>query len=148
MVETRELFEMNIPRDAAIMRIANLEEQINSHLIKLLAFQADDGVRTHWKRELRAWFRRIAAYRLKGKGRSADRPPSAKLYYDHLYEHIFGGHEVQNTTSIINLLIEDEGYTRNNRPIDDVVPRLRTFHQTIAQRMAMAQSFDDLLASL
>jgi hypothetical protein len=142
-----DLLEMNIPRDRAIAITENLEDQINAHLIKLFGMTADDGVRNHWKKELRAWFRRLAAFRLKGKGKQKGMPLPAKVYYDHLYDHMYGGHEVQNVNTVLRLLVED-GYARNTEPVGKIVTRLRMFHQQIAQRMSTQQEYDDLIDQL
>jgi hypothetical protein len=138
---------MNIPRDRAIAITENLEDQINAHLIKLLGMIADDGVRNHWKKELRAWFRRLAAFRLKGKGKQKGMPLPAKVYYDHLYDHMYGKHEKQNVNTMLRLLVDD-GYTRNREPVSEIVTRLRTFHQQIALRMATQQEYHDLIDRL
>jgi hypothetical protein len=142
-----DLLEMNIPRDRAIAITENLEDQINAHLIKLLGMIADDGVRNHWKKELHAWFRRLAAFRLKSKGKQKGMPLQAKVYYDHLYDHMYGGHEVQNVGTMLRLLVQD-GYTRNAEAVADIATRLRTFHQQIAQRMSAQRAYEDLIYQL
>jgi hypothetical protein len=81
------------------------------------------------------------------KGKQKGMPLPAKVYYDHLYDHMYGGHEVQNVSTVLRLLVED-GYTRNPEPVTDIVTRLRTFHQRIAQRMAAQRAYDDLIDQL
>jgi hypothetical protein len=143
-----QIFEMNIPRDRAIAITENLEDQINSHLLKLFGMTADDGTRSHWKAEVRAWFGRLASFRMKNRGKQKGKPLSAKVYYDHLYDHMYGGHEIENISSVLDLLVRDWGYTRNEVPVSEIAPKLRGFHLAISLRMANGQSYEDLLAQL
>jgi len=136
--------EFIVPRDRAIAITENLEDQINAHLIKLLGIVADEETRNHWKMELRTWFLRLASFRLKGKGRQKGMPLPAKVYYDHLFDHMYGGHEIQNISAVLNLLVRT-GYIRNAVSAPDIATRLRAFHQAISHKLAAQQPYDDLI---
>jgi len=130
----------NRPKAEAI--ITGLEDPINTHLVKLLAFEADDETRRHWKKELRSWVRRIGVIRLKPQRRTPDR----NFYYRILFDEPFGGVEETNIHSLIALLSED--YRRNDRPEADVLSRLRSLHERLADTLAQGEDPEPLIEAL
>ncbi len=150
MVTVSELFEMNIPRQRAIARVENLGDQINTHLFKLLGMTANDATRKHWKDELSAWFFLLASIRLKSTGKKKGQKGkllSAKVYYDHLYVHMYGDDAVGNVPMMLEFLVRS-GYIRNEVPVAEIINHQRDFYKAIVQRLASRQLYDDLIDAL
>ena len=125
------LLEMAYTRQRAMLLIGGLEMQINLHLLKLVTVPMPDQFR-HWRQELKTWLTTIAAIRLK----PTTRPGTARFYqqllFDELFDEPFGDNEQQAMTMRLQLLHEQYGGLIPNLDIDDLVARLRTFHQRFA----------------
>jgi hypothetical protein len=85
----------------------------------------------HWRHESLVWLSEIAAIRLK----PTNRPANWQFYYRILFDEPFGGVEVQNTTSRLQLIRRQYGEIADLQP-EAVVDHLRTFHQNFAKRCA------------
>jgi hypothetical protein len=131
------LLEMALSKKVAENRITGLSWPLNKHVLKLLAFQMDDGLRAHFRKEIRTWLRDIQVIRLKPH----TKPGTARWYFDLLYDGPFGGVEEQNAAVMCDGIAEDyEGkLARNATPVAEVVMRLRAFHEALSAAAASGE---------
>lgn len=141
--DTTVLTGMAYDRKKVAQIVTGLEDAINTHLVKLLALEADDATRAHWKRELRSWFRKLSVLRIKPDNAM----PSAAWMFEMLFTEPFEGVAETNVTSLIALLRQD-GYRSRPREASETVAALRVFHQTMAGRLAAGDAGEDLIAAL
>lgn len=137
------LLAMAFTRQKVQQVIESLEDPINTHVIKLLAFEATALDRGHWQHELKAWFRKISVLRIKPDMRS----PSEAWLYDLLYEGPFGGVELQNVRSTMGLLAR-EGYVRNGASAEAVLERIQAFYAAMPARLAVGDPAFELIEAL
>lgn len=130
----------NRPKAEAI--ITGLEDPINAHLVKLLAFDAEEGQRQHWKKEVIGGIYRLRMVRFKPDNRQ----PSAKFFYRILYDEPFGGVEEQNMRTLLDYLADD--YRRNNKTVESIVVEHRQLHEPLAEMLAKGENPAELIRSL
>ena len=131
---------MALPRKLVEQVILGLYDQINVHLVKMVGFDFSPELRLHFRRELRSWLNKIQRLRMKPN----NRPGSYKFYYDLMYEYPFGGVEVENMRSIIDLISEDYEVRPTRQP-EEMVEWLRQFHTELAERLHNGEDVLDLI---
>ena len=109
-----EIMEMAYPRKYVENIIIGLEDPLNEHLVKLVGFEFAAEQRAHFRREVRSWLAKIQRLRMKPDSRTG----SFKFYYDLLFDYPFGGVELQNTRTIMNLISEEYGLHPTKSPED------------------------------
>jgi hypothetical protein len=121
--------------------ILGVSNPLNRHLVKLVGFDFPPEIRRHFRRKVKTWLSELQALRLKPNSR----PASFKLYFDLLFDYPFGGVEVQNMRTMMDL-IADEGETAGKikRP-EDMVAWLREFHTRLAERLHRGEDVLDLI---
>jgi hypothetical protein len=132
---------MAYPRKLVEQIILGLSNPLNRHLVKLVGFDFPLEMRQHFRREVRTWLNELRALRLKPNSR----PGSFKLYYDLLFDYPFGGVEVQNMRTIMELIADE---CENARPIkrpEDRIEWLRHFHSQLAERLHNGKTVLDLV---
>jgi hypothetical protein len=117
------LNEMAMTRADFLAELRTARPQITSHLLKLLAFEADEGMRYHWKAELAAFCEDVSGIILKGpKGKR--RPPRPEDYIGVLFDAFFESPaEIGNLTRLIARIARDYPDLPRNR-LDDEQVRL------------------------
>jgi len=145
MREYADLLEMAFSKEKIEQRVTALEEIINIHLIKLFGVVADDGLRNHWKKELKAFYRKISRMVWKNTNKTLN----ANFYYNILYEEPFGGTEERNIKSILEIdIIQETGYMKNNETIQNINEKMKNFHKNIAIALETNQNFDHIFINL
>src|SRR6267378_2376092 len=91
---------MSYPKRYVEQIITGLADPINEHLIKLVGFEFSPELRHHFRQELDTWLDKIQRLRMKPNNRTG----TPKFYYDLLFDYPFGGVEVRNTQSIMDLI--------------------------------------------
>jgi hypothetical protein len=135
-----ETMEMAYPRKYVENIIIGLEDPLNEHLVKLVGFEFAAEQRAHFRREVRSWLAKIQRLRMKPDSRTG----SFKFYYDLLFDYPFGGVELQNTRTIMNLISEEYGLHPTKSP-EDLAEWLRQFHAKLAERLHEGQTVLDLV---
>ncbi len=95
-----EILEIAYPRRYVEQIITDLADPINEHLIEFVGFEFSPELRQHFRQELDTWLDKIQRLRMKPNNRTG----TVKFYYDLLYDYPFGGVEVRNTRSIMDLI--------------------------------------------
>lgn len=95
-----ETEEMSYPRRYVEHIFIGVEDLLNQHLIKLAGFDFSPEQRQHFRAEVRSWLNKLQRLRLKSNNRTG----SFKFYYDLLFDYPFGGVEVQNMRTIMQLI--------------------------------------------
>ena len=131
---------MAFPRKLVEARMLCLESQINRHLVKLAAFDFGDDLRHHFRREIRNWFNEIQALRFKPDRRTG----SVRFYFDHLFDYPFGGVELENMKSLLNLIADEYAVAPIKSP-EEMVEWLRRYHQRLAERLHKGEDVLDLI---
>ena len=132
---------MALPRKLVESTILGLYDPINQHLVKLVGFEFPPGMRQHFRRELRTWFRKIQRLRIKPQNRTG----SAKFYFDLLFDYPFGGVEVRNMRLIIDEIVDDYPDTQTVKSLEEMVEWLRAFHTQLAERLHEGEDVLDLI---
>jgi hypothetical protein len=135
-----ETMEMAYPRKYVENIIIGLEDPLNEHLVKLVGFDFPTEQRGHFRREVRTWLAKIQRLRMKPDSRTG----SFKFYYDLLFDYPFGGVEVQNMRTMMDL-ISDEYSLEPTKPPEELVEWLRQFHTRLADRLHHGQTVLDLV---
>jgi hypothetical protein len=135
-----DIMEMAYPREYVENIIIGLEDPLNEHLVKLVGFDFPAEQRSHFRREVRTWLAKIQRLRMKPDSRTG----SFKFYYDLLFNYPFGGVEVQNTRTMMDLISEEYGL-RPTKPPDELAEWLRHFHSRLADRLHHGQTVLDLV---
>ncbi len=128
------------PRKYVENIIIGLEDPLNEHLVKLVGFDFPAEQRGHFRRELRTWLAKIQRLRMKPDNRTG----SFKFYYDLLFDYPFGGVEVQNLRTILDLISEVYGLHPTKSP-EELAEWLKQFHAVLADRLHHGQTVLDLL---
>lgn len=139
-MEPDETLEMAYPRKYVENIIIGLEDPLNEHLVKLVGFDFSAEQRNHFRREIRSWLGKIQRLRMKPDNRTG----SFKFYYDLLFDYPFGGVEVQNMRTIMDVIGEEYGL-RPTKPPHELVDWLRHFHRVLADRLHNGQAVLDLV---
>lgn len=127
-VLSQPLLDMAYYKAKAESIITALEDQINVHLLKLLAVSDDSRADAHWRHELVTWLTKIARIRLKPAGK----PASADFYYRILFDEPYGGSEISNVTVQLGLLRRNYPLKGDTDPAS-VVQSLTAFHKAFAE---------------
>ncbi len=131
---------MALPRKLVEHTVLGLSDPLNQDLVKLVGFDFPDERRQHFRREVRAWLRKIQRLRIK----PANRPGSVKFYFDLLFDYPFGGVEVENMRSIVDE-ISEEYDARPIKTAEELVAWLRNFHQELAERLHNRENALDMI---
>jgi hypothetical protein len=132
---------MAMHRAHARQRIWDLGDIINEHLIKLLATDVSDRTRAAWRKELRAWFGKVADIGLKPDGR----PPKERDLYKWLWDDFFGQVEERN---IERQLQELADFRRNNLTPAEIARQMEAFHRAAAAHLARGEPVGELIEEL
>lgn len=137
-----ELREMAMHRRHFVDSLYDAERHLNVHLIEFFAFRASEEVRRHWEIEIDNWFEDIRSWTLKG---SLERP-KAKFYYDILFEAKFGEPSGRQAMAAAarSALARNAGFVRNDLTDDDLLDRLRSWHQEAATALSTNQPMPPL----
>ena len=131
MAMSAETLEMAYPGKYVEQIIIGLEDPLNQHLIKLVAFDFPPELRRHFRREVRSWVGKIQRLRIKPDSRTG----SVKFYYDLLFDFPFGGVEVANVRTIMHLISEEYDGIRPSKSAEETAAWLAAFHRELAQRL-------------
>lgn len=131
-----------MPRRHFINSLYDAERQMNVHLIKVLAFRASSDVRRHWSIEIENWFEDIRSWTIKGKRER----PEPKLYYDVLCDAKFGEPSGKQAVaaSVKSTLSRNVGFVRNDLSDEDLLLRIRSWHQKVSVALASNQPMPPL----
>jgi hypothetical protein len=140
-VKIDEIFEMAYPKRYVEQIIIGLADPINEHLIKLVGFEFSPELRQHFREELDTWLDKIQRLRMKPNNRTGN----PKFYYDLLFDYPFGGVEVRNSGSIMNLISRRYHGIRPAKTPEEVAEWLRNFHSALAQRLSAGEEVLDMI---
>ena len=140
-MKIEELLEMSYPKRYIEQIITGLADPINEHLIKLVGFEFSPASRQHFRQELDTWLDKIQRLRMKPNNRTG----TPKFYYDLLFDYPFGGVEVRNTRSIMDLISRRYQGTQPAKTPEEVVEWLRDFHTALAQRLSAGEVVLDMI---
>ena len=132
---------MAYPRKLVEQIIIGLSNPLNRHLVKLVGFDFPPETRQPFRREVKTWLNELQALRLK----PSSRPGSFKLYYDLLFDYPFGGVEVQNMRTIMELIADEYENVRPVKRPEEMVEWLRHFHSQLAERLHNGETVLDLV---
>jgi hypothetical protein len=132
---------LEYPRKYVEHIIIGLEDPLNQHLIKLVGFDFPPEQRQHFRREVRAWLDKLQRLRLKPTNRTG----SVKFYYDLLFDYPFGGVEVQNMRTLMQLISEEYDGIHPIKSPEQLVAWLSEFHTRLAEALHSGQMVLDLL---
>ena len=132
---------MSFPRKLVEHRLLGLENQLNRHLVKLVAFDFAPEPRQHFQKELDNWLYEIQGLRFKPDNRTG----SAKFYYDLLFDYPFGGVELDNMRKMMHLIAREYGDVRPTKTPEEMVDWLRAFHTQLAERLHNGEDVLDLI---
>jgi len=135
-----QTMEMTYPRKYVENIIIGLEDPLNQHLVKLVGFGFPAEQRGHFRREVQTWLAKIQSLRMKPDSRTG----SFKFYYDLLFDYPFGGVEIQNMRTMMDLIREEYGLTPIKSP-EELVEWLQQFHTRLADRLHHGQAVLDLV---
>ena len=136
-----EIAEMAYPKRYVEQIITGLADPINEHLIKLVGFEFSPESRQHFRQELDTWLDKIQRLRMKPNNRTG----TPKFYYDLLFDYPFGGVEVRNTRSLMDLISRHYQGIRPVKGPDEVAEWLRDFHAALAERLSAAEAVLDMI---
>jgi hypothetical protein len=139
-MRTSEAPVMAFPRKMVEAIILGLSNPLNRHLVKLVAFGFSEELRRHFRREVKNWLSEIQALRFKPDQRTG----SFKFYFDLLFEYPFGGIEIRNMKSIMDL-IADEYDAQPTKSPEEMVAWLRDFHTRLAERLHNGEDVLDMI---
>ena len=134
--------EMAYTKKKAEAVITGLEFPLNHHLLKLAAVPSAEVSR--WRNETLAGLAQTAAIRLKPE----NKPCNSGFYFKILFDEPFGGVEVPNITSRLQLLRLQYGRLAPDVQPEELAPRLRSFHTAFAHGCAAATMTPSKIAKL
>jgi hypothetical protein len=140
-VKIDEILEMAYPKRYVEQIITGLSDPINEHLIKLFGFEFSPELRQRVCQELDAWLDKIQRLRMKPDNRTG----TVKFYYDLLFDYPFGGVEVRNTRSIMDLISRHYQGIRPSKTPEEVAEWLQNFHTTLARRLSAGEVVIDMI---
>jgi hypothetical protein len=135
-----ETMELAYPRKYVENIIIGLEDPLNQHLVKLVGFAFPTEQRGHFRREVRTWLAKVQRLRIKPDSRTG----SFKFYYDLLFDYPFGGVEIPNMRTMMDLIREEYDLAPTKSP-EELVEWLRQFHTRLADRLHHGQAVLDLV---
>jgi hypothetical protein len=136
-----ELFETSYPKRYVEQIITGLADPVNEHLIKLVGFQFPPESRQHFRQELDTWLDKIQRLRMKPNNRTG----TSKFYFDLLFEFPFGGVEVRNTQSLMDLISRRYQGIQAAKSPSDMAEWLKHFHTVLAARLSAGKTVLDLI---
>jgi hypothetical protein len=136
-----ETMEMAYPEKYVEQIILGLEDPLNQHLVKLVAFDFPAETRRHFQQELETRLDKIQRLRMTPERRTG----SFKFYFDLLYDYPFGGVEVQNMRIIMEFIVKRYEAVRPTKPPEEAVAWLKGFHTTLAERLHRGETVLDLV---
>lgn len=125
------VLEMAYTQKRAETIITDLEKPVNDHLLKIWTVP-ESVQRDHWLTELVNWIDEISEIILK----PSNRRPSADFYYRILFDEPFGGAELANLMSRLRRLKRQGHALTTSASPEDLLDRLRTFHEKFARQAA------------
>jgi hypothetical protein len=131
---------MAFPRKMVEQIILGLSNPLNRHLVKLVGFDFPPELRQHFRREVRTWLDEVQSLRFKPN----TRPGSVKFYFDLFFDYPFGGVELQNMRSIVDL-ISEEYELRPKKGPEELIEWLRGFHTELAERLHNGEAVLDMI---
>jgi hypothetical protein len=140
-MKLEEIEEMSYPRRYLEHIFIGLEDPLNQHLIKLAGFDFSSEQRQHFQAEVGSWLNKLQRLRLKPNNRTG----SFKFYYDLLFDYPFGGVEVQNMRTIMQLISEQYPGTRPTKTPEELVAWLQEFHTRLAEALHNGETVLDLM---
>lgn len=140
-MSTVEFLEMSYPKRYVEQIITGLADPVNEHLIKLVGFQFPPESREHFRQELDTWLDKIQRLRMKPNNRTG----TSKFYFDLLFEFPFGGVEVRNTQSLMDLISRRYRGIQAAKAPAEMAEWLRHFHTVLAERLGAGQTVLDLI---
>src|SRR3974377_751815 len=132
---------MAYPKRYVEQIITGLADPLNEPLSKLGGFEFSPELRQHFRQELDTWLDKIQRLRMKLNNRTG----TPKFYYDLLFDYPFGGGEVRNTRSIMNLISRHYQGIEPARTPEEVAQWLKDFHTTLAQRLGAGEAVLDMI---
>jgi hypothetical protein len=108
--------------------------------VKLVAFEFSEKLRRHFRREVKNWFNEIKGLRFQPDRRTG----SVRFYFDLLFDYPFGGVEVENMKSQMDL-VSDEYEIEATKSPEEMVEWLRAFHNQLAERLRNGEDVLDLI---
>ncbi len=118
-----------------------MADTINEHLIKLIGFEFSPELRQHLRQELDTWLDKIQRLRMKPNNRTG----TPKFYYDLLFDYPFGGVEVRNTQSIMDLISRHYQGIQPAKTPAEVAEWLRDSHTALARRLSAGEVVLDMI---
>jgi hypothetical protein len=140
-VKLAEASGLAYPRKLVEQFILGPSNPLNRHLVKLVGFDFPPEIRRHFRREVKTWLSELQALRLKPNSR----PASFKLYFDLLFDYPFGGVELQNMRTMMDLIAEEYETAEIIKRPEDMVAWLRAFHSRLAERLQRGENVLDLI---
>ena len=140
-MKLEEIEEMSYPRKYVEHIFIGLEDPLNQHLIKLAGFDFSSEQRQHFRAEVRSWLNKLQRLRLKPDNRTG----SFKFYYDLLFDYPFGGVELQNMRTIMQLISEQYPGARVTKSPEELVAWLQEFHTRLAEALHNGEAVVDLV---
>lgn len=134
------LLEMSYNKSKAEAIITGLEDGLNAHLLKLVAFPFSDELKNHFRIEVDAWLDKIQRIRL----RPNNKPGKPEFYYNILFREPFEPTPEQNVASVM------QGLARRYQmqptiSAADAARWLQNFHERISQRLGRAETVIDMI---
>jgi hypothetical protein len=136
-----EIAEVAYPKRYVEQIITGLADPINEHLIKLVGFEFSAELRQHFRQELDTWLDKIQRLRMKPNNRTG----TTKFYYNLLFDYPFGGVEVRNTRSLMDLISRHYQGIRSAKTPEEVAEWLREFHAALAERLSAGETVLDMI---
>lgn len=145
------LTEMAFPKKIAEGKIRAKEETINLHVIKLLAFEVEEGTKAYWRKEIYAETRFLSGISMRVGNKA--RHVTATEYFALLYTEPFGQNELPYTQALIDIAVSkaEQGGSpmrRNTRSVADIAAMIRQFQVALCPVLTAGNGGDDLLTSV
>jgi hypothetical protein len=136
-----ETMEMAYPKKYVEQIILGLEDPLNQHLVKLVAFDFPAETRRHFRQEVETWLNKVQRLRMKRERRT----DSFKFYFDLFYDYPFGGVEVQNMRILMEFVTRRYDGIRPTKSPEEMVAWLKDFHTNLAERLHAGEAVLDLV---
>ena len=144
MIEQSLITEMALPRKIIIDKIRNLEEIINLHLIKILAFKDDINLNRHLS-DIDSWFQSIQRLECKG---TKNGNLTKELYFELLFSEPFTSknNTKQVTETISRRLKEYKNLPRTKLQDEEILFRIYDIQKDVSLLLSnrSLEDFKDL----